>query len=91
MKAQTIEEFCEQPDFILKEDIPLSAILGGKEEPAEHQVLVKLKAASVNPVDYKTRAGAMSMVFSIPKPYCILGKDGSGIVEKVKLLISHQN
>ncbi|KAG2379408.1 hypothetical protein C9374_007547 [Naegleria lovaniensis] len=75
MKAQIIENYCEEPDFILRNDLTLP-------EPNENEVLVKLKASSVNPVDYKLRKGAMKMLYSLEFP-CVLGKDGSGIVEKI--------
>ncbi|EFC45102.1 predicted protein, partial [Naegleria gruberi] len=47
-----------------------------------NQVLVKLCAASVNPVDYKVRKGGMRAIMTLQFPL-ILGKDGSGIVEQV--------
>lgn len=75
MKAQIIENYCEEPNFILRDNIPIP-------EPKANEVLVKLKTASVNPVDYKLRAGAMKMISGVQFP-CILGKDGSGIVEKI--------
>ncbi|KAG2386648.1 hypothetical protein C9374_002392 [Naegleria lovaniensis] len=75
MKAQIIEDYCEEPNFILRDDVPIP-------EPKDNEILVKLKTASVNPVDYKMREGAMKMLSSLQFP-CILGKDGSGVVEKI--------
>ena len=81
MKAMVIEEYCSEPKFVEKE-IPLNALMGGSEEPSGKQLLIKLKTSSVNPVDYKIRKGAMSMMTKLKFP-ATLGKDGAGIVEKV--------
>jgi NADPH:quinone reductase-like Zn-dependent oxidoreductase len=43
-------------------------------------VLVRVKAAGINPVDFKVRKGFLKPVLSLPLP-CILGIDFSGIVE----------
>lgn len=49
--------------------------------PKEHELLVKVNAVSVNPVDYKVRQNsAKSTVLEIPK---ILGWDAAGIVQAV--------
>lgn len=56
------------------EDLP-------KPEPAAGEVLVKVEAASVNPVDYKIRSGEFKPVgLHIP---LTLGRDVSGVVEQV--------
>jgi NADPH:quinone reductase-like Zn-dependent oxidoreductase len=49
--------------------------------PDAQQVLVSVKAASVNPVDFKIRAGKYPAVQEDRLPYT-LGRDVSGIVEK---------
>jgi NADPH:quinone reductase-like Zn-dependent oxidoreductase len=49
--------------------------------PDALQVLVSVKAASVNPVDYKIRNGQYPAVREDRLPYT-LGRDVSGIVEK---------
>jgi NADPH:quinone reductase-like Zn-dependent oxidoreductase len=49
--------------------------------PDASQVLVKVKAASINPVDFKIRSGKYPAVKEDRLPYT-LGRDVSGIVEK---------
>ena len=51
-------------------------------EPGKNQVLIKVCAASVNPVDYKTRSGSYPAVKREQLPR-ILGRDISGVVERV--------
>ncbi|NJO02213.1 MAG: alcohol dehydrogenase catalytic domain-containing protein, partial [Bacteroidia bacterium] len=50
-------------------------------QPRKHEVLVKLQAAGLNPVDYKMRRGGLSFMaiggLSFPK---VLGMEGSGQV-----------
>jgi len=48
----------------------------------EGQVLVRVAASSVNPIDYKMRSGAMKQFFPVEFP-AILGWDISGIVRTV--------
>jgi NADPH:quinone reductase-like Zn-dependent oxidoreductase len=58
-------------------DLPIPAI-------NENEVLVKVKALSINPVDYKARAneGSLNWLFGAERPV-ILGWDLSGIVVEV--------
>ncbi|MFD3494554.1 NADP-dependent oxidoreductase [Streptomyces sp. NPDC058690] len=51
-------------------------------EPLPTEVLVRVVAAGVNPVDYKTRAGG-GMAGVLGEPPFVLGWDVSGVVEKV--------
>jgi NADPH:quinone reductase-like Zn-dependent oxidoreductase len=51
-------------------------------EPGAGEVLVKVHAAGVNPVDWKIRAGYMRGFRDFPTPF-ILGWDFSGVIEQV--------
>ncbi|MER6948175.1 NADP-dependent oxidoreductase [Nonomuraea sp. NPDC000554] len=51
-------------------------------EPLPTEVLVRVRAAGVNPVDWKTRAGG-GMAGVLGEPPFILGWDVSGVVEQV--------
>src|SRR5215471_19384415 len=51
-------------------------------EPAEGEVLVKVHAAAVNPVDWKIRAGYMRAFRDYPLPF-ILGWDFSGTIDRL--------
>ncbi|HET9959822.1 MAG TPA: zinc-binding dehydrogenase [Polyangiaceae bacterium] len=78
MKAMIIREF-GGPERFESAEMP-------KPSPAAGQVLVRLRAASVNPVDYKIRqAGSWARV---PMP-CILGYDAAGVVEAVGNAVTH--
>lgn len=72
MKAVRIHE-TGGPDVLVYEEVPTPA-------PGQGQVLVRVEAASVNPVDAAVRSGA----FPTPKqPPKIIGSDGAGVVETV--------
>jgi len=63
------------PDVLAVWDVP-------RPEPLPTEVLVRVEATSVNPVDYKTRAGrGMSKV--IGEPPFVVGWDVAGVVEAV--------
>jgi NADPH:quinone reductase-like Zn-dependent oxidoreductase len=62
------------PEVLKYEDAP-------RPEPGNGEVLVKVYAAGVNPVDWKIRAGYMRGFRDFPMPF-ILGWDFSGIVEQ---------
>ncbi len=72
MKAIVIERFGEPEVMVLKE-VP-------DPRPAEGQVLVRLAAAGVNPVDTYQRAGSQG--YNRPLPFTP-GSDGAGAVEAV--------
>jgi NADPH:quinone reductase-like Zn-dependent oxidoreductase len=63
------------PDKLKYEDVP---------DPVakEGQVLVRMAATSVNPIDYKMRSGAMKAFFPLEFP-AILGRDIAGIVREL--------
>lgn len=50
--------------------------------PGVGELLIKVQAASVNPLDWKTRAGHLKGLFPHTLPF-ILGWDASGVVEAV--------
>jgi NADPH:quinone reductase len=72
MKAIIVREF-GAPEQMKLEEIPTP-------EPNENQILVRIKAAGVNPVDTYIRAGTYAQKPNLPYTP---GKDGAGIVEKV--------
>ena len=74
MKAIRIHEF-GGPEQLRCEDAPVP-------QPGEGQVLVRVKAASVNPIDWKLASGAMQAFRPIELPW-IPGGDFAGVVEAV--------
>jgi NADPH:quinone reductase-like Zn-dependent oxidoreductase len=74
MKAVVLHEY-GAPDKLKYEDVP---------DPVaeEGQVLVRVAATSVNPIDYKMRSGAVKNFFPLELP-AILGRDFSGIVREL--------
>ncbi|MBV9749617.1 MAG: NADP-dependent oxidoreductase [Acetobacteraceae bacterium] len=61
------------PEVLQIEDVPVP-------EPRDDEVVVKVVAASINPVDYKTRSGSYPAVTEDQLPVT-LGRDLSGTVE----------
>ena len=63
-----------------------AGVLHVAEVPEPHagprQVRIKVKAASVNPVDWKFRAGHMAQMMPLEFP-AIPGRDGSGVVDEI--------
>ncbi|KAL9658667.1 hypothetical protein ABK040_006201 [Willaertia magna] len=76
MQAQMIEDYSFEDNFILQKDYTIPEIT------KENQVLVQMKAASINQADNHLKSGNVKMLIKLHFP-CILGKDGSGIVIKV--------
>ncbi|MFZ6642529.1 NADP-dependent oxidoreductase [Undibacterium sp. TC4M20W] len=72
MKALNIRHFGQLSDVRL-EDVPLPA-------PESHEVIVRIKAASVNPLDLKILAGQKQAAFPVNFPYT-MGTDFAGVVE----------
>ena len=71
MKAARIHEFGE-PSVLRYEEAPMP-------EPASDQILIRVHAAGINPVDGKIRSGTYRFRPELP---AILGRDISGVVEK---------
>src|SRR5271170_4861337 len=74
MKAVVLREY-GGPDKLKYEDVPDPVAGAG-------QVLVRVAASSVNPIDYKMRSGEAKNRFPLELP-AILGRDISGIVRTV--------
>src|SRR5579872_4786328 len=51
-------------------------------EPKQGEVLVRVQAAGVNPIDWKLRSGALKQYMPLPLPY-IPGLDISGTVDSI--------
>lgn len=73
MKAVRIPSF-GGPEVLTFEDLP-------RPKPGEGEVLIKVHAASVNPVDYKMRSGDFKPI-GMQTPVT-LGRDVSGVVDEV--------
>src|ERR1700759_2300348 len=74
MKAVVLHEY-GAPDKLVYEDVP-DPVAG----PGE--VLVRVAATSVNPIDFKLRSGTMKAYWPLELP-TILGRDIAGIVRAV--------
>jgi NADPH:quinone reductase-like Zn-dependent oxidoreductase len=73
MKVVSIHSFGD-PEVLQLEEQPTPT-------PAEGEVVIRVRAASVNPVDFKTRAGEYPMVKAESLPR-VLGRDVAGKVEQ---------
>lgn len=74
MKAVRIHSY-GGPDVLVYEDAP-------RPEPGEGEVLIRVQAAGVNPIDSKVREGQMKGMVAHKLPL-ILGWDVAGVVEAV--------
>ena len=74
MKAVRIHNYGE-PEVLKYEDAP-------RPQPANGEVLIRVHATSVNPIDWKVRAGYMKDFLPHSFPL-ILGWDVSGVIEEV--------
>ena len=63
------------PDVLRLEDAP-------RPEPGEGEVLVRVRTAGVNPIDWKLRAGYLQAFMPVELPH-VLGFDLAGTVEAV--------
>ena len=75
MKAVVLHEY-GGPEKLKFEDNAPEPQVGG------NTVLIATTAASVNPIDWKVRSGAMQKIFPVSFP-AILGRDVSGVVRAV--------
>lgn len=73
MKAMVVREF-GGPEVLELREIP-------RPEPRAGQVLLRVKASSVNPVDTKIRSGMLAAI--APEAPVVLGCDVAGVVEAV--------
>ena len=74
MKAVVLHEY-GGPGNLKYEDVPDPV-------PGQGEVLVRVTATSVNPIDYKMRSGTAKNLFPLEFP-AILGRDLSGIVREL--------
>lgn len=80
MKAVQIHAY-GTPDVLNYEDVP-------RPEPGSGEVLIRVKAVSVNPLDWKIRAGYLQEMMPVSLPL-ILGMDLAGIIETVGSGVTH--
>ena len=81
MKAVQIKEFGDRSVLELNDDVEVPT-------PAANEVLIKVKSAAVNPVDWKIREGYLQPMLNHTMPL-ILGWDVSGEVAAVGDQVSH--
>src|ERR1051325_298709 len=74
MQAIRVHEYGE-PKVLALENIQ-------RPKPDADQVLIKLKAAGVNPMDWKLRSGAYKQFMPLQFPWTP-GMEGAGVVEEV--------
>ena len=74
MKAVRIHEYGDR-SVLRYEDAPIPTL-------ADDDVLVRIVASSINPVDWKVRRGYLASMIDYPMPL-ILGWDFSGVIERV--------
>jgi NADPH:quinone reductase-like Zn-dependent oxidoreductase len=76
MKAIVLNHFGDTTALEFNDDVPVPPVT------SPTHVQIKLSHASINPVDYKIRKGAMKYLKSVKFPH-ILGRDGCGQVTAV--------
>ena len=75
MKASIINDFGTPSVFEYTEEAPIPEI-------GPNQVLIKVRAASVNPIDYKTRNGSLRWILGRKFPK-VLGYDVAGVIHAI--------
>lgn len=78
MKAIRIHEYGDR-SVLRYEDAPIPTL-------ADDDVLVRIVASSINPVDWKVRRGYLASMINYPMPL-ILGWDFSGVIERVGVAV----
>jgi NADPH:quinone reductase-like Zn-dependent oxidoreductase len=81
MKAVVLHEYGGPEKLKFEDNVPEPQISGGT-------VLIAAAAASVNPIDWKLRSGALQKGFPLSFP-AILGRDVSGVVRAVGANVKH--
>jgi NADPH:quinone reductase-like Zn-dependent oxidoreductase len=81
MKAVVLHEYGGPEKLKFEDNVPEPQVSG-------NTVLIAAAAASVNPIDWKLRSGAMQKMFPLSFP-AILGRDVSGIVQAVGANVKH--
>lgn len=79
MKAAQIDGYSKGINVVLR-DVPVPTI-------SDNEVLVRVKAAAVNPVDLLILSGAVKLIQDYPLPLT-LGNEFSGVVEKTGKFVS---
>jgi alcohol dehydrogenase len=74
MKAFAFDRY-GGPEVASLRDVP-------EPEPREHEMIVRVRAVGLNPVDFKTREGKLKMIRGYTMPQ-IMGNELSGVVEKL--------
>jgi NADPH:quinone reductase-like Zn-dependent oxidoreductase len=81
MKAVVLREYGGPEKLKFEDKVPEPQVSG-------NTVLIAAAAASLNPIDWKLRSGAMQKVYRLTFP-AILGRDVSGIVREVGANVKH--
>src|ERR1035438_1562101 len=81
MKAVVLHEYGGPEKLKFEDNVPEPQISG-------NTVFIAAAAASVNPIDWKLRSGAMQKMYPLTLP-AILGRDVSGIVREVGANVKH--
>jgi NADPH:quinone reductase-like Zn-dependent oxidoreductase len=81
MRAVVLHEYGGPEKLKFEDNVPEPQVSG-------NTVLIAAAAASVNPIDWKLRSGAMQKMYPLSLP-AILGRDVSGIVRAVGANVKH--
>lgn len=73
MRGAVVREFGAPESIRVEDGLPVPAV-------GEKQVLIRVKAAGVNPVDTYIRSGAYAKLPALPY---VVGREGAGVVEQV--------